>query len=107
MSYKIAESYNMSTVTQQMISEENNSDKAAYITEEVKEYLEYIEKKMSFYLKDSDVSKINDNIESEIDSLCVLSDEGGSERYNKHLKKKLKNEKRLLDVQCQIKKLEI
>lgn len=70
MSYKIAESYNMSTVTQQMISEENNSDKAAYITEEVKEYLEYIEKKMSFYLKDSDVSKINDNSGKEFVKIC-------------------------------------
>lgn len=70
MSYKIAESYNMSTVTLQMISEENNSDKAVDAAEEVKEYLKYIEKKMSFYLKDSDVSKINNSSGKEYVKIC-------------------------------------
>lgn len=70
MSYKIAESNNMSTVTLQMISEENNSDEALKAADEVKKYLIYIEKKMSFYLNDSDVSKINNNSGKEYVKVC-------------------------------------
>ena len=56
MSYLNTESYNMSTVTIQMIEENELSEKAA---DRVKESLVYIEKKMSFYLKESEVTRIN------------------------------------------------
>ena len=36
------------------------------------------------------IAKASDTIQSEIDSLEVLSDEVGSERYNKHLQSKQK-----------------
>ena len=38
------------------------------------------------------IAKASDTIQSEIDSLEVLSDEVGSERYNKHLHSKQKAE---------------
>lgn len=56
MGYINKQSYNMSTVTEQKIEEGEFSQKAA---EEVCELLSDIEKKMSFYLKDSEISKIN------------------------------------------------
>ena len=38
------------------------------------------------------IAKASDTIQSEVDSLEVLSDEVGSERYNKHLQSKQKAE---------------
>lgn len=38
------------------------------------------------------IAKASDTIQSEVDSLEVLSDEVGSERYNKHLQSKQKSE---------------
>lgn len=61
MSYTVSKCLSMSTVTIQMISNKGMVDKTESISEEVKGFLEYIENKMSFYLKNSDVSKINDN----------------------------------------------
>lgn len=56
MGYIYKQSYNMSTVTEQKIEEGEFSYKAAV---EVCEVLIDIEKKMSFYRKDSEISKIN------------------------------------------------
>lgn len=52
------QSYNMSTVTEQKIEEGEFSQKAA---EEVCQLLIDIEKKMSFYINNSEISKINQN----------------------------------------------
>ncbi|BCN29901.1 FAD:protein FMN transferase [Anaeromicropila herbilytica] len=58
MAYNKTESYNMSTITTQLIINQENSTKAS---EEVKEELISIEKRMSFFLENSDISKINRN----------------------------------------------
>lgn len=70
MSYEVSESLNMSSVTIQSISNKGTLNKTENISEEVKEFLRYIEKKMSFYLKNSDVSKTNDSSVREYVKVC-------------------------------------
>ncbi|NME82010.1 hypothetical protein [Clostridium sp. SM-530-WT-3G] len=70
MSYEVSENLNMSSVTIQSISNKGTLNKTENISEEVKEFLRYIEKKMSFYLKNSDVSKTNDSSVREYVKVC-------------------------------------
>lgn len=74
MGYIQIESYNMSTTTTQIVPADGNGINAA---EEIKNELISLEKKMSFYLKNSEVSKINSlsgikNIEVSYDTLKVI-----------------------------------
>lgn len=48
------------------------------------------------------IAKASDTIQSEIDSLEVLSDEAGSERYNKHLQSKQKAEAKREKAQAKL-----
>ena len=48
------------------------------------------------------IEKASDTIQSEIDSLEVLSDEVGSERYNKHLQNKQKSEAKREKAQAKL-----
>lgn len=48
------------------------------------------------------IAKASDTIQSEIDSLEVLSDEIGSERYNKHLQIKQKAEAKREKAQAKL-----
>lgn len=48
------------------------------------------------------IAKTSDIIQSEVDSLEVLSDEVGSERYNKHLQNKQKAESKREKVQAKL-----
>ena len=48
------------------------------------------------------IAKASDTIQSEIDSLEVLSDEVGSERYNKHLQSKQKAEAKREKAQAKL-----
>lgn len=49
------------------------------------------------------IAKASDIIQSEIDSLEVLHDEAGSERYNKHLQSKQKAEVKREKAQAKLK----
>ena len=70
MPYEVSESLNMSSVTIQSISNKGTLNKTENISEEVKEFLRYIEKKMSFYLKNSDIYKTNDSSVREYVKVC-------------------------------------
>lgn len=48
------------------------------------------------------IAKASDTIQSEVDSLEVLSDEIGSERYNKHLQIKQKAEAKRKKAQAKL-----
>ena len=48
------------------------------------------------------IAKVSDTIQSEVDSLEVLSDEVGSERYKKHLQSKQKAEVKRGKVQAKL-----
>ena len=48
------------------------------------------------------IAKASDTIQSEVDSLEVLSDEVGSERYNKHLQNKQKVEAKREKAQAKL-----
>ena len=48
------------------------------------------------------IAKASDTIQSEVDSLEVLSDEIGSERYNKHLQSKQKAEAKREKAQAKL-----
>lgn len=48
------------------------------------------------------IAKASDTIQSEVDSLEVLSDEVGSERYNKHLQSKQKAEAKREKTQAKL-----
>ena len=48
------------------------------------------------------IAKASDTIQSEVDSLEVLADEVGSERYNKHLQSKQKAEAKREKVQAKL-----
>lgn len=48
------------------------------------------------------IAKASDTIQSEVDSLEVLSDEVGSERYNKHLQSKQKAEAKREKAQAKL-----
>lgn len=48
------------------------------------------------------IAKVSDTIQSEVDSLEVLSDEVGSERYNKHLQSKQKAETKREKAQAKL-----
>ena len=48
------------------------------------------------------IAKASDTIQSEVDSLEVLSDEVGSERYNKHLQSKQKAEAKKEKAQAKL-----
>ena len=58
MDYIEAESYNMSTITEQRVQNSAEADDAIL---EVKEELVNLERKMSFYLKHSEISKLNES----------------------------------------------
>lgn len=49
------------------------------------------------------IAKASDTIQSEVDSLEVLSDEVGKERYNKHLQSKQKAETKREKAQAKLK----
>ena len=51
------------------------------------------------------IAKASDTIQSEVDSLEVLSDEIGSERYNKHLQIKQKAEAKREKLQNKLKEI--
>ena len=51
------------------------------------------------------IAKASDTIQSEVDSLEVLSDEIGSERYNKHLQSKQKAEAKREKLQNKLKEI--
>lgn len=48
------------------------------------------------------IAKASDTIQSEVDSLEVLADEVGSERYNKHLQSKQKAEAKKEKAQAKL-----
>lgn len=48
------------------------------------------------------IAKASDTIQSEVDSLEVLSDEVGSERYNKHLQSKQRAEAKREKAQAKL-----
>ena len=48
------------------------------------------------------IAKTSDTIQSEVDSLEVLADEVGSERYNKHLQSKQKAEAKREKIQAKL-----
>ena len=48
------------------------------------------------------IAKASDTIQSEVDSLEVLADEVGSERYNKHLQSKQKAEAKREKAQAKL-----
>ena len=52
------------------------------------------------------IAKASDTIQSEVDSLEVLSDEVGSERYNKHLQSKQKAEDKKEKAQAKLQQIE-
>ena len=53
------------------------------------------------------IAKLSDRIDSEQDSLDVLADETGSERYNRHLRAKQEAETKREKAQNKLRQLEI
>ena len=53
------------------------------------------------------IAKASNDIDSEVDSLEVLSDEAGSERYNKHLQAKQKAEAKREKAQVKLHSIEV
>lgn len=62
-----------------------------------------VPKCMNFTKYEKQIAKASDIIQSENDSLEVLADEVGSDRYNKHLQTKQKTETKREKAQAKLK----